>query len=104
MLIVQPRYRLSQRLDTSRRTILASMACDVHLLGPLKAALDLVVDLRGTLTQVGPALWILEISVFVGALRCPYDTGGGTGGVETSVGLVAFVGAELAMDLGGEFW
>jgi hypothetical protein len=80
------------------------MACDIDLLRPLKATLDLVIDLRGTLTQVGPALGILEIAMFVGAFRCPYDTGGGTGGVKTSVRLVAFMGAELAMDLGGELW
>jgi hypothetical protein len=44
------------------------MACDIYLLGPLEAALDLVIDFRGTLTQVRPALGILEISVFVSTL------------------------------------
>lgn len=104
MLVVKPRHGLSQWLDTSRGTILASMACNVDLLRPLEAAFDLIINLRGTLTQVGPALGILEISMFVCALRGPYDTGGGTGRVETGVRLVAFVGTELTVDLGGELW
>jgi hypothetical protein len=103
VLIVQLRNRLSQRLDTSSRTVLAAMAGDVHLLGPVKAALDLVVNFRSTLAQVRPCIRVVEVAVLVGTLRGPYYTGRGTSGIETGVGLVALMRlAELAMDAGGE--
>lgn len=103
VLIVQLGHRLSQWLDTCRGTILAAMASNVHLLGALKAALDLVVDLGRALAQVGPGIGVLEVAVLVGALRRPDNTGRGTCGVETGMRLVALKGAELAVDLGGEF-
>jgi hypothetical protein len=104
MFVVQLSHGLSQRFDTGRRTVLASMARNVYLLGPLEASLDLVVNLRGALSQIGPCFRFLEVAVLIGTLRGPYDTSRGTGGIETGVGLVAFVGAELTMDLRGELW
>lgn len=104
MLIVKLGDRFSQRLDTRSGTVLAAMARDIHLLGALKAALDLVVDLGCALAQIGPALGVLQVAVLIGPLRRPDDTGRGAGGVETGMRLVALVGAELAMDFGGEFW
>lgn len=100
MLIVQLSHRLSQRLDTSRGPILAAMARNIHLLGPLEAALDLVVDLGRALAQVRPRIWVVEVAVLVGALRCPYHARRGTRGVETGMRLVTFDVTELAMDLG----
>lgn len=42
--------------------------------------------------------------MFSGAFCTPDDTGGGTGGIETGVRLVAFVGvSELTMGFGAEF-
>lgn len=102
VLVVQPSDSLTQRLDTGRGAIFSSMARDIDLLGPLEATLNLIVDFWGTLTQVGPRFWVLEVTVLVSALRGPYDTGGRTCGVETGVGFVAFVRAELTVDLGGE--
>jgi hypothetical protein len=68
MLVVQPRNGLSQRLDTGRRTVLSPMTCNVYRLRPLEAALNLVVDLRRTLAEVGPGVGVLEVAVLVGAL------------------------------------
>lgn len=104
MLIVQLSNSFTERLDTSRGAVFTSMARDVDFLGPLEAALDLVVDLRCSLTQIRPCVRVLEVSVFVCAFGGPYYTGGSTSGVETGVGLVAFMRvAELSVDLGGEF-
>lgn len=50
MLVVQIRNRLPQRLDARRGAVLSAMSTDIHFLGPLKAALDAVVDLRRALT------------------------------------------------------
>jgi hypothetical protein len=44
-------------------------------------------------------------AMLVCLLRCPDNTGGGTGGIETGVGLVAFVClAEVAVDAGAELY
>ena len=103
MLVVQLGHGLAKRLDTGCRTIFTAVAGDVDLLGPLETALDLVIDLGSTLAQVCPLFRALEIAVLVGPFRGPHDAGGGTRGIEPSMGLVAFVGvAELTVDLGCE--
>lgn len=79
------------------------MAADIHLFGPFEAPLDLVVDLRRTLSQVRPCLWVLKEAVLVGALGSPYNAGRGARGVKAGVRLMAFVRlAELAVDFRGE--
>lgn len=104
-LIVQVGDRLPQGSNTGGGTILATGHGDVDGLGPLEAARDVVFYLRGALTQVGPVVRVLEEAVLGGALGAPDDAGGGAAGVEAGVGHVAFVGiAELAMDLGLDFW
>ena len=65
VLVVQPSDSLTQRLDTGRRAIFSSMARDIDLLGPLEAALYVIVDFGCTLAQVGPFFGLLEESVFV---------------------------------------
>jgi hypothetical protein len=67
------------------------MSADIDLLRPLKAALNAVVNLRCSLTQIGPFFRLLEEAVLVCLFRSPDDTCGGACGVETGVGLVAFV-------------
>ena len=66
VLVVQLRDRLSQRPDTSGRTVFSAMGADVNLLRPLEASLYAIVDLRRTLAQVCPFFGLLEESVFVG--------------------------------------
>jgi hypothetical protein len=103
MLVVQLRNCFTERLDTSRGAVLATMVRNVNLLGSLEAALDLVVDLRRTLAQIRPCVWLVEVAVLVGTLGGPYYTSGGARGVKTGVGFMSFVGvAELSVDLGGE--
>jgi hypothetical protein len=104
MLIIQLRHSLSKRLDSGSRAIFPTMHRDIHVTRPLKASLNLVVDLRGTLTEICPLLWMVCKAMFIGSFSSPYYTGGCTSGVETGVRAMAFVGlAELAMDFGGEF-
>jgi hypothetical protein len=67
----------------------------------LEGAFNLVVNFRRTLTEIGPFLRLVEETVLVGSLCAPNHTSGSSGGVETCVGLMAFVGVtELAMDFG----
>jgi hypothetical protein len=71
----------------------------------LEGAFNLVVDFRGALAKIGPFLGLFEETVLVGSLCAPNHTGGSSGGVETCVGLMAFVGiAELTVDFGVGFW
>lgn len=105
VLIVQLGNSFPEWFDTGCRAVFTAMARNVNLLRPLKAALDLVVDLRRTLAQVRPCFGVLEVAVLVGAFRGPYYTSGRTCRVETSMGLVAFVRiAELSVDLRGELY
>jgi hypothetical protein len=103
MLVVQLRNCFTERLNTSRGAVLATMARNVHLLGSLEAALDLIVDLRRTLAQVRPCIRLVEVAVLVSTFGGPYHTSGGARGVKSGVGLVSFVGvAKLSVDFGGE--
>lgn len=80
------------------------MHSDIDLRGPLKAALDLIVYLWGTLSQIGPRFRIIEITMLVGSLRGPDDTGACASGIEAGMGFVAFVRlAELTMGFGAQF-
>ncbi len=59
-----------------------------------------IFHLGGTLTQIGPLFGVVQEAMLIGALRGPYDTGGGSRRVESSMSLVAFVGfAELGVDV-----
>lgn len=81
------------------------MSTYVDLFWPLKAALYAVVNLGRALAQVGPFFGFLEEAVLVGLFGGPDDAGGGAGGVETGVRLVAFVRlAELPVDVRAEFY
>jgi hypothetical protein len=42
------------------------MSADIDLPGPLEAALDAIIDLRRTLTQVRPFFGVFEETVLVG--------------------------------------
>jgi hypothetical protein len=66
VLIVQRRDRLSKRPNTSCGTVLSAMSTDINLFRPLKAALNAIIDLRGTLAQVRPLFGVFEESVLVG--------------------------------------
>jgi hypothetical protein len=94
--VVEVGNGVSERLDSGSRAILTTSHGDINVSRAIKAALDVVVDFRGSLTQVCPRMGILEVAMFVGLLGGPDDTGTRTGRVETGVGLVTFVGsAEL---------
>lgn len=92
---------LAQRLDASGRAVLATSHGDLDGLGALEAAGNVIFDLRGSLTKVGPGIGVLGEAVLVGALCAPDHTRRRSAGVEAGMGHMAFMGiAELAMDLG----
>ena len=93
MRIVEVGNSVSERLDTSSRSVLASSHGDINVGWAIKAAFDVVVDFGRSLSQVCPRVRILEVSVFVGLLGGPDDTSAGTGRVETSVRFVTFMGS-----------
>ena len=89
-----------QWLDTGNRSILPARHGDIDLFGPFKAAFDVVVDLRGTLAKIGPAMWVIGKAMVVCSFRAPDDAGTGSGWVKTSMRTVTFVCvSELAMNL-----
>jgi hypothetical protein len=99
VLVVQLRNSLPQRPDTSCWAVFSAVGTDINLFRPLEASFYAIVDLGRTLTQICPFFGLLEETVLVGLLRSPHNTSRGAGGIETSMGLVAFVrGAELSMD------
>ena len=65
VLVVQCRDRLSQRPDTSSRTVLSAMSTDINLLRPLKAAFDAIIDLGRSLTKVCPFFRMFKETVLV---------------------------------------
>jgi hypothetical protein len=100
VLVVEIRHRCPQTFYTSCRPILSSCHCNIDLLRSFKRALDVILNLWCTLSQVGPFLRLLGEAMLVCAFRTPNDAGGGTSGIETSMGSVAFVGiAKLSVDL-----
>lgn len=100
MRVVEVRHRRPQPFYASRRSILAPCHGNIDLFGPLKGALDMILDLRCTLAQVGPFFGLVSEAVLVRAFRAPDDSCGGTSGIETGVGSVAFMGiAELSVNL-----
>ncbi len=59
-----------------------------------------IFHLGGTLAQIRPLFGMVQEAMLVGPLRSPYDAGGGSRRVESSMSLVAFVGfAELGVDV-----
>lgn len=91
----------TEGLDTGRRAVLSERDGHVDGGGALEASLDIVLDLRSALAQVGPLLGLLEEAKLGRSLRAPDDAGGGAGGVQAGVGKVAGIGsAELTVDLG----
>ena len=104
-LIVELGNSFSQGLDTGGGTVLSAGHGDVDGGRAGEAAFNLIFNLGSTLAKVGPLLGLLEEAILGGTLSAPNDTGRGTAGIETSVGLVAFVGVtELTMSLGLEFF
>lgn len=66
----------SQGLDTRCGTVLSAGHGDVDGLGSGEASLDVILNLRGTLTEVGPEVGFLEVAILGGSLCAPDDTGG----------------------------
>jgi hypothetical protein len=98
--VVEIRHCRPQALYTSCRSILSSCHCNIDLLGTFKRALDIILNLGRTLSQVCPFLGLLSEAMLVCTFRTPNDAGGGTSGIETSMRSVAFVGiAKLSVDL-----
>ena len=54
--------------------------------------LDFIFDFGSALSQVGPQVWFEVETVLVGSLGAPDDSGRSSGGIETGMGFVAFVG------------
>lgn len=70
----------------------------------MKTAFDIVVDLWGTLTQVGPLIGSLAEAVLVGTLCTPDHTCRGARGIKASMWTMAFVGVtKLTVDFGAKF-
>lgn len=63
VLVVQRSNRLSQRPDTSCRTVFPAMSADVDFLRSLKASFYAVVDLGCALSQVCPFFGVFEEAV-----------------------------------------
>jgi hypothetical protein len=121
MHIIEICDRGTKALDAGRGAVLAASHADVDLGGTGEGAFNVVVYFGGALAQVGPFLGLVGEAVLVGSLGAPdyslrsdvsWDSfldvesvyGGGSRGIETRVGAVAFVGiSELAMDLGVGF-
>lgn len=103
-MVVQVGDGFPQRLDTGSGSILSSCHGDIDSLWAMEAAFDVIVDFGGSLAQIGPLVGTIAKAVLVGTLCTPDNTGGGTGGIQTSMGTMAFVGvAELAVDFGALF-
>lgn len=142
MLVVKVGNRLSQRLDPSSRSlpcisdppgarhthaathVFTPRHGDIDSMRPLEAALDIILDLWRSLSQIGPRLRLVEIPMLVGALAGPHHARRGPGRIEpgtvpsnvscslfgtprgvNSLRFVPLVGiAELAMDLRRQLW
>jgi hypothetical protein len=103
--VVKARNGGTKGLDTGGRPVLSRSGGDRDALRAGETALNLVIGLGGALTEIGPGGGIFCIAVFCGTLGAPYYTSGGTGGVKTGMGSVAFMsGSELAMGFGLEFF
>lgn len=105
VLVVELGNGLAKRLDATSRSILAAVDRDVNGLGLGEGVWDLVVDLGGTLAQVGPVLRRLLEAALAGTLGAPDDAGRSTRGVEACMRAMALVSlAELLVDLRLELW
>lgn len=104
MYIVEIGHRHPQWLDTCRWAIFSATHGNVNLRGAMEAALDLIVDLGGSLAQVRPFVGLVGEAILDRPLGTPHHAGRGSGGIESGVGAVAFVSTtELTMDFGTEF-
>ncbi len=74
-LIVEICDSLSQGANTGSGSILSTSHGNVNGLGTLKASIDIILDLGGTLAQVGPLLGVLEVAKLGGTLGAPDDSG-----------------------------
>ena len=103
LMIVEIGHGFSQWLDTCGWSILSSTHGNINRLGAVEATLDVIVNLWSSLTQVGPVVGTIAEAVLVGTLCAPDYASRGSGGIETSMWTMAFMGtAELAMDLRGK--
>lgn len=112
-----------QRFDSGGGAILSATHGDVDILGPFKAALDVIVDFGRALSQVAdrflvstpgfgwltteclrPCGGIVGEAMLVGPLGTPDDAGGGARRIESCMRTMSLVGTtELTMDDGIEF-
>ena len=70
----------------------------------MEAALDIIVDFRGSLTQIRPLVGAIAEAVLIGTLCTPDNTCGGAGRVKAGMRTMTFVGiAELAVDIRAKF-
>ena len=74
MLIIELGNSLTQRLDTSSGAILASSHGNIDSLWPLKATLDFVVYLWGSLSEIGPRRRIISKAMLIRSLCAPDHT------------------------------
>jgi hypothetical protein len=75
LLIVKTSDSSSQTLDTSSRSIFTTIHADINILGASKTPLDVILDFGSALPQVGPTLWIIEVTSFICPFGSPDDTG-----------------------------
>lgn len=67
MLVVKIGDSFTKRLDASGRTVFTSIERNINGLWPLETALNVIVDLWGSLAQIGPFLRFVEVAVLVGS-------------------------------------
>lgn len=100
VLVVQVRNSLTKRTDAGGGTVLAARDGDIQRLRPLETPLDIILNFRSALAQIGPLIGLLQEAELGSTLRAPNDTCRSTCGIEAGMRQMAFVGgAELAMDL-----
>ena len=104
MYVVQIGDGSSQWLDTCSWTILSASHRHINSLGAFKAALDIIVDFRSTLAEIGPLCRVILEAMLGGSLGTPNHARTGTAGVEAGMGSMSFMSiAKLAVDLGIQF-
>ena len=104
MHVIEIRHRHAQWLDPCRGAIFSAGHGNVNLPGATEAPFNLVVHFGRSLAQVGPFGRFVSEAIFDRPLGTPHHAGRGSGGIESGVGAVTFMGTtKLTMDFGLEF-
>ena len=78
MCVIQVGHRRPQGLKAGSGAVLSGSHGDIDLFWTLKAALDVIFDFWRPLPEIGPLVLVFLESMFVGSLRAPDHSSGGT--------------------------